>query len=55
MGKTEKKTKTIDNLFLELSQSIDTVSFNMKSNMRPKSEFNLLLFKIQNQKFSDFI
>ena len=54
-GQNRNKNKKIDNLFLELGQSIDTVSFNMESNLRPRSEFNLHLFKTQNQKFSDFI
>ena len=51
MGKTDK-TKTIDNLFLEFGESINTVSYDMKSNLRPISLFNLLFFNFQKNKGS---
>ena len=53
VGKTDK-TKTIDILLLELGESINTVSYDMKSNLRPISLFNLLFFNFQKTKVQLF-
>ena len=47
-------TKTIVNLFLVLGESIKTVSYDMKSNLRPMSLFNLLFFKFRKTKVQLF-
>ena len=54
VGKTDK-TKTIDNFILEVGESTNTVSYDMKSNLRPISLFNLLFFNFQKTKVQLFL